>query len=732
VIFLIISNLYSIISAPTHDDNFKHHNRMEEAMKFKVLFVSVLLIKSLGAKMKRLTLIVALLVIIPAAQASKSAEVIDEQKIDALHFLQPLGDDVKGINDETLANYITIIVYRYEDESLYSEVARTSSPKLRGRKFQWNWKVPKADARNRHRITIEVAELEVGFVEIVPKVGRRIPIKFFLEANPRIWVRVLHEQGKSASESANALVSEFNLDALAVASLLMDDGYSPHEVATVLRDVFALGAEQAAQVLLDIGSSYMEVGEVLHTVFGMTDQEEAQLLADLGFNPSQIREVLAKEFGLTDAQILEILKAVGFTEEELEELESRVLAERFAPQLRFDLHADTFPMSAQTFFDECVVGYRDCSTDPPENTDSGSLGPPGNPPPTYYEAFLIKNQVRIVYWWFYGDQPGCWEPIHGHDGDHAGDWERVIVTLTEDRSKVAAVTFYQHKGWYTRLAEGGDTDRFLGANYDDPGLTFLGLHPIVYVGWTQHGSYHDEDGDSYSGQPYSSCKYFSDRRYNLDNRHLRLSTEQNLKSIADLEEDWMKEEDPETNFPLGTGDGSTKTFDLGSRFVKPDTLKIKADGTELIQEKDFSHIPDSGVGSVDQVWFAQAPATGTILAADYDRGDFLWGEIGTHPVTEYTTDDIRELRSCRGMHATEFGVIRGCFESQCLWHDNQTGWSDIHPGTCSHCPSGYTDLGVICEKGFWPWEISTRAITYYNINTIDVPETDSGLIKKTP
>ena len=135
---------------------------------------------------------------------------------------------------------------------------------------------------------------------------------------------------------------------------------------------------------------------------------------------------------------------------------------------------------------------------------------------------------------------------------HHGDWERILVTLSEDKSKIAAVTYFQHSGWYTRLAEGGDRDRApkAGASYK-PGFTVFGnYHPVVYVGKQQHGSYHHEGGTGSGG--ISFCGYFEDYRHNEGNQDLCLDTWKNLVSLDEKAEPWMvREALPDPKFKWG-------------------------------------------------------------------------------------------------------------------------------------------------------------------------------------
>jgi hypothetical protein len=188
------------------------------------------------------------------------------------------------------------------------------------------------------------------------------------------------------------------------------------------------------------------------------------------------------------------------------------LAEQFAPLLRFDQAAVGFPMSAQRYFDDVVKapgGARKIV----QNTDASSLA--SGSVPTYFQAHkdAASGQVRIRYWFFYGYQAPCFLGF----GSHRGDWENVIVTLSDDARSVAAVTFQQHHGWYTRTRGGFER---------------LGTHPVVYVGRTAHGSFHDAGGAA--GGPWQ-CGYWSDPRKPGPS----LDTSTNLVSLTTAQEPWM-------------------------------------------------------------------------------------------------------------------------------------------------------------------------------------------------
>jgi hypothetical protein len=195
------------------------------------------------------------------------------------------------------------------------------------------------------------------------------------------------------------------------------------------------------------------------------------------------------------------------------------LAATFAPALRFDGAASSFPMSAQEYYDDIVVGAGNNPVSLEERTSLLTTAP------TYYEMVACGDQIRIMYWWFYGLQHSCAVDVPGGapdngdwNGYHNGDWERVMVTLSEDKSQVAAVTYWQHGGRYSRLAARS-------------GFEILGTHPVVYAGQVDHGSFHDQGGAG-------GCLYWDDYR-NFWDTNLHLDTWNNLVSLDVDQEPWM-------------------------------------------------------------------------------------------------------------------------------------------------------------------------------------------------
>ena len=588
--------------------------------------------------------------------------------------------------------------------------------------------------------------------------------------DPISLATVLRDAGFSALEAVDAL-EEYD-DAEGPAELI-----SLQQIGVILRDVYGASAAVAAKVLNE--TERFNVGQiamVLKDSFSLTAAATTDTLKNEGFSATDISRGLKAAYGLGPSEIYALLMAAGFAPRDIQTAVGRQLAEKFAPQLRFDGNAKSFPMDPQPFFDEYVATgqWKGDWFTVFENSNPASLTTNGLIPPTFFRVVAASSgQIRIIYWFFYGYQQACFFlPFltDQYTGAHHGDWERVIVTLTEDTTAVAAVTFFQHTGSYTRLANGGDTDRFLPTvDYTSGFALYQGEHPIVNVGRNQHGSYHDSGGrgDSLADLPY--CDYFADWRHNDDRAELWLDTSRNLKDFGDPNDakGWMTW-DQAAGQPLqllGSGDGTTTAFRLTSPIVSEITTVTVA-GVDLPAvnpqsgEKNWSLVDRSGDTSLtrterlkgDQILFKTAPQSGATISIVYANEDFRWGwdgtcdvicperdgdvsgekpsGVSTHPTRKSTPEDLLNINACEGKSSTIFKDA-GCFESQCEWHDNQTGWTPFFPGTCEHCPSGWTDIGLLCYKTKYWWGIPYPAFQTKDYYGLDYPfsTTNTGIVR---
>lgn len=182
------------------------------------------------------------------------------------------------------------------------------------------------------------------------------------------------------------------------------------------------------------------------------------------------------------------------------------------------------------------------------NQDFGTLQ--SGAVPTYYQADRCAStgRLRIQYWWFYGFQPPCNTWPVGDDGAHFGDWEKITVTTDPDMSRIETVTFNQHAGSYTR--QHGHFQ--MAAAPDDPDPTDP-KRPVVFVGQTGHGSYHDHSLEGWGvGTPLYCCT-FSDFRTPAGPETVWF-TDKNLVNLDDSPETWMElEQTGYVNWRWGPG-----------------------------------------------------------------------------------------------------------------------------------------------------------------------------------
>jgi hypothetical protein len=143
--------------------------------------------------------------------------------------------------------------------------------------------------------------------------------------------------------------------------------------------------------------------------------------------------------------------------------------------------------------------------------------------PTYYAVNECgtTGQLRIQYRWFYGWQPNCDSCTDEFDQRHIADWEQIVVTTSEDRQEIAAVTYYQHSGWYTKIHGEGN-----------PNFPTENGHPVVYVGKTAHGSYHNSGGNG-------TIFYYGDFRNPIGSQDWWETYDSPLINLKGNEQSWL-------------------------------------------------------------------------------------------------------------------------------------------------------------------------------------------------
>ena len=181
---------------------------------------------------------------------------------DAFHFYPPLvatksGDSNKF--DPTVLGYITVdlcaisrtsctLVKEFTSQSSGSDAIRIETTSKDGSYYIVNWDSRTVNLGNAaFRISVFVAGLQLGSIDVAPPQYRTFPrtwpIKFLIEKNPTIHVRVLRSIGQSAGQIAWDLRKEFNLSEDDIAALLAadQDPFTQTEIDVALKGVFQEG-----------------------------------------------------------------------------------------------------------------------------------------------------------------------------------------------------------------------------------------------------------------------------------------------------------------------------------------------------------------------------------------------------------------------------------------------------------------------------------------------------------
>ena len=169
-----------------------------------------------------------------------AAHVPSDLNSNSFHFLEPLaprsGDPTKF--DASLLSYLSaevcrvtatdcVVVKTFTSRTTTSEQLRIET------NGGWtyyiaNWDTQKANLNNKtYRVRVLFAGLQLGSLDLTPDVytrfGRTWPIKFLIEKDPALHVRLVRWLGQSCSKAASVLKLEFNFSASETAMLLAAD-----------------------------------------------------------------------------------------------------------------------------------------------------------------------------------------------------------------------------------------------------------------------------------------------------------------------------------------------------------------------------------------------------------------------------------------------------------------------------------------------------------------------------
>ena len=471
-----------------------------------------------------------------------------------LQILPPLGvsEQDRPDFDRSLIDFLTVSICQVDGAATCVAVDDFTSGssngghgeiRLEGAQYHLNWKMPEVYGETEYEIHFLVADLEMGYVAFASKAPQTLPIKFRIADNPLVRAAVLKALGVPVTQMAEELVGEFDLSAMETVWVLRFLDYALEDLHLVLTEAF--GITDVFELESIFASLCIPPEEYLEITALESIQRFAPVLrfdrAYWGLPMSAQRwfdEMLCSGqipydpvFGVYDylacsQRVMEydfLVYCLDDITRNLCEIPRYVWGNpppagagpgsdipQGRPPVTALVDTESFcdPRSPEGYCCQWEIFQGGWACD--ENTTWGTQGPQGGPDvPTYYTVMSNPSNgaLRIVYWWYYGYQPPCnWTGVLGavgaETGEHVGDWERVMRTTTPDRSAVEAVTYHQHGGWYTRWA----------SLY---GFELVGERPVVYVGRTSHGSYHnprDACGAAAGDGSMTCCCYWRDPR----------------------------------------------------------------------------------------------------------------------------------------------------------------------------------------------------------------------------
>jgi hypothetical protein len=195
---------------------------------------------------------------VSAVEPAAEVYTVGYSATDAFHWLDPIAPasgDLTKLDHSLLAS-LTVDVCQVSGTECWIvksfTSAGTSAEQLRiitsgqGSYYIVNWDAQKANISRSetYRISVTVPGLQLGSIDLGPSLyntfGRTWPIKFLVENNPVIRVRIMRHRGKSASLIATALRNEFHLTEAEIAALLADDPepFTQLEIEVALNGVF--------------------------------------------------------------------------------------------------------------------------------------------------------------------------------------------------------------------------------------------------------------------------------------------------------------------------------------------------------------------------------------------------------------------------------------------------------------------------------------------------------------
>jgi len=220
----------------------------------------------------------------------------------ALHVLPPLGavsGDPANL-DRSLTDYLEVRPCDAGTPQCVALASLTSQHTKNGmeyihlleNKYQVNWKALKEHIGKAINVQVLVAGLLVSSAPYQIQSPANVAVHFRVDNHPRIRSRVLHAQGKSASEITFALVAEFHVGGFDVTLLLHAEQFSSIEIASALKDAFNATPAQATAWMRDSGIRAVEIARALFGAYGQAASDVAATLRGAGFKSADVYAAL--------------------------------------------------------------------------------------------------------------------------------------------------------------------------------------------------------------------------------------------------------------------------------------------------------------------------------------------------------------------------------------------------------------------------------------------------------
>jgi hypothetical protein len=230
--------------------------------------------------------------------------------------------------------------------------------------YHVGWQPSRSQVGGSYQIVFAVAGLRLNAFPYVAHDRRELPIKFYIEAHPRIRARVMHAEGSGASAIAAQLKAEFKSPGQDVALILVDEKFPALEIGAALHDVYNATPRQAADWLSAAGMGIVDIGQILKNIYALDATDAAKILRQVGYGADQVYLVLKQVYQLVREDAEDVLVAAGFSKDEafkaiLPDLLTWYdgLIQKFGPSV-YEHPSEGFKMSGiQWFLDRVNLQY---------------------------------------------------------------------------------------------------------------------------------------------------------------------------------------------------------------------------------------------------------------------------------------------------------------------------------------------------------------------------------------